>query len=160
MRLPSRIPAGVQVAQSVSLRDIPATVMNLLGAPGSDGTFPGSSLARYWDGSLRSGVDSAEEPVLSEVSVGIRKSDSVPTSKGPMQSLVSGRYHYIRGGDGREELYDVEADPWEQQDLSRLPDGSRMVGALRAELQSILLRGRTTESSLTGVGGPVHSAVN
>ena len=28
-----------------------------------------------------------------------------------MKSLVAGRYHYIKNGDGREELYNFESDP-------------------------------------------------
>ena len=41
------VPAGQMVAEPVGLSDIPATVIDLLGL-GPDRTFPGRSLARYW----------------------------------------------------------------------------------------------------------------
>ena len=42
-----RIPAGRTVSQPVSLCDIPATVIDLLGL-GSDHPFAGQSVTRYW----------------------------------------------------------------------------------------------------------------
>ena len=41
----------------------------------------------------------------------------MPTRRGDMQALFEGRMHYIRNGDGTEELYDFEADPREENDL-------------------------------------------
>ena len=37
---------------------------------------------------------------------------------GDMKSLVSGRWHFISGGPG-EELYDIDSDPSEMDDLAR-----------------------------------------
>lgn len=34
----------------------------------------------------------------------------VPVNRGPMKSLLSGRFHYILNGDGTEELYDIVDD--------------------------------------------------
>ncbi len=45
---PSGVPAGRVVPGPVSLRDIPATVVDLLGWRG-ESPFPGSSLARTWE---------------------------------------------------------------------------------------------------------------
>ena len=44
---PKGVPAGRAVAEPVSLRDVPATVLDLLGL-GRDAAFPGRSLARFW----------------------------------------------------------------------------------------------------------------
>ena len=44
---PKGVPAGRVVAEPVSLRDIPATVVDLLGLAGA-APFPGRSLARFW----------------------------------------------------------------------------------------------------------------
>ena len=46
-------PAGRVVAEPVSLRDIPATVIDMLGLAGAT-PFPGRSLARFWAGRQRS----------------------------------------------------------------------------------------------------------
>ncbi|MFN2383449.1 MAG: hypothetical protein ABR559_04200 [Gemmatimonadota bacterium] len=40
-----------------------------------------------------------------------------PISAGDITSLFTERHHYIRDGDGREELYNFQADPGEQEDL-------------------------------------------
>ena len=45
---PKGVPAGRAVAEPVSLRDVPATVLDLLGL-GRGAAFPGRSLARFWD---------------------------------------------------------------------------------------------------------------
>ena len=44
---PKGVPANRVVAEPVSLRDVPATVVDLLGL-GRDAPFPGRSLARFW----------------------------------------------------------------------------------------------------------------
>src|SRR5205085_8095982 len=44
---PGRVPAGRRVKEFVSLRDLPATVLDLLRLEGR-GWFPGRSLARFW----------------------------------------------------------------------------------------------------------------
>ena len=54
-----------------------------------------------------------------------------------MQSLVDGGYHFIRNGDGREELYRLDDDPDEQFD--RIDDvGQGLVEQLRRALISLV----------------------
>jgi len=112
---PGRLTADFAVSEPVTLRDLPATVVDLVGLKDSS-PFPGVSLRRYWD---RSGdVDGAREsPLLSELSPGFPRPAFYPVSKGEMKSLVVGQYHYIVNGDGREELYDFIADPSEINNL-------------------------------------------
>ena len=47
---PRRVPSGRIVPTPVSLRDLPATVVDLLGL-GHESPFPGRSLARHWSAS-------------------------------------------------------------------------------------------------------------
>ena len=47
MFLPSRIPAGIKIPAPVSLRNLPASIMDLIGVR-SNFRFPGESLARTW----------------------------------------------------------------------------------------------------------------
>lgn len=131
---PRHIPAGLRVREPVSLRDLPATIAELLSL-GSELQFPGSSLAPLWNGlpRPRGGV------VFSELLVGERMEwwpSNWPIYRGAMQSLIADGYHYIRNGDGREELYDFERDPQERSNLSATPEGSLAVQRLRRRLPS------------------------
>ena len=102
------VPAGFVVAEPVSLRDLPATVVDLLGVGGRP-PFPGQSLAATWS---RDGSPSAS-PVLAEIDGPPEvdpNSGRSPVQKGPMRSLISRSLRYIRNGDGVEELYSIGAD--------------------------------------------------
>ncbi|MFN8574365.1 MAG: sulfatase [Gemmatimonadaceae bacterium] len=124
LRYPGRVPAGQRVQAAVSLRDLGATMFDLAGLPPWSG---GGSLATTWAAADSS---SQRSPVLSEVSVGINTDPSFPVSRGAMRSLIDSTSHYIRNGDGLEELYDYRGDPAENRDLAR--SDSTRVGALRA----------------------------
>ena len=113
---PERVPSGVVVARPVSLRDIPATVLNLVGAPAAG--FPGESLSRFW----RQSADVPDEIVISGVRRTIGQPESHPLSKGDAASLIDDQYHYIYYfGTGAEVLFDLRSDPWELSDLSGNP---------------------------------------
>ena len=45
---PGRVPSGQIISAPVSLRDLPATVVDLVGLE-LESSFPGRSLARFWD---------------------------------------------------------------------------------------------------------------
>lgn len=94
----SRIDAGV------SIRDIPATVMDLAGLPNP---FPGTTLRRYW----AAPSPFRPTPLLSELTA----IAGAPTWK----SILLGQYHYIWHENSPEEVYDLAADPHEQQNLIR-----------------------------------------
>ncbi len=110
-----RGPAGVRVPGMVSLRDLPATILDLTGLPGD--VFPGRSLATLW---RRPGT-APSTPVLAEVRRATGLPGWYPVSAGDLFSVIAGGYHLIVGGKGQEELYDLRADPREQHDLLRPP---------------------------------------
>lgn len=125
---PGRLPAGVRVDTPVSLRDVPATITDLAFGRAE---LPGRSLAPLW-----AGGDVVPSPVLAELQQGIRSPAWLPVSRGDMQSLVVGGHHYIRNGDGREELYDLSVDPQERRDLAG-SDAARLA-ATRAQLEALI----------------------
>jgi arylsulfatase A-like enzyme len=116
---PSVLPIGARVSAPVSLREIPATVMELIGVRESR-TFPGSSLSRYWQSAGKEEGDSAF--LLSEITSPSRippDHGRSPVSEGPMKALVLGGKQYIKNyGSGVEELYDFFLDPGEVSDLA------------------------------------------
>ena len=74
---PGRIPGGAVIPTAVSTRDIPATVVDLLGLGGS-APFPGRSLARFW----QPDADSAPTPIYGEVRRAPRLPAWYPSSRG------------------------------------------------------------------------------
>ena len=127
---PERVPAGVRVDTPVSIRDLPAT---LTGLAFGRAELPGRPLARLWDD-----ADVEPSPLLSELEGGIRSPEWLPLSRGRMQSLVAGGYHYIRNGDGREELYDLSTDPQGTRDLAGTEAAVPRLAAFRSQLDALL----------------------
>ncbi|TDI93314.1 MAG: DUF229 domain-containing protein [Caldithrix sp.] len=133
-------PAGKSVPETVSLRDLPATVVDLLGLE-SKKSFPGSSLRRYWNGHPEK-PDELAGAHLAEILVGERKikwgNESWPSHQGGMISLMADGYHYIKNGNGSEELYDFENDVQELQDLSNTEAGKKVIKQFRLTLSAEL----------------------
>jgi hypothetical protein len=132
------LPAGRVVAEPVSLRTIPSTIVELL-ALDNDRPFPGTPLTRYWRADT-SQVGPPVEPLLMEIGrpLYFANAGREPAAKGPMQALVAAGKHYIRTADGREELFELASDPEERFDLAPTPNGSQMLKGFRESLSSVL----------------------
>ncbi len=113
------IPVGRTVAEPVSLRDLPATVIDLLGL-GPDHPLSGRSVARYWQPRKQESVRVLPDPVLMEATkpVLLTNGGREPAAKGPMKSLVVAGMHYIQMADGSEELYNIDSDVDEKNNLA------------------------------------------
>jgi len=122
------------VSEPVSLRDLPATVVDLLGFGGSP--FPGTSLAGRWDGSPPESID----PPLSVVEQQHRfpPSPHIPASLGPLWSLAQAGLTYIRQSDGAEQLYDHTLDPTETRNLAGSAEHQPTLIRFRASLNQVL----------------------
>ena len=118
------LPAGQRatrvVHQTVSLRDLPATILDLVGL-GAGSPFPGRSLAALWCDPPSGASPGATGAVLSELprpNPGNPNSGRSPAWRGPLISVAEAEYVYIRNrGDGTEELYNERLDPGEVQNL-------------------------------------------
>jgi arylsulfatase A-like enzyme len=135
---PSHGPRGLRVGDLVSLRDIPATVVDLLGV-GDRSSFPGQTLARCW----ATGHDpdrALVDPPLSEVEHQKKFSPSplIPASLGPLWSLANEGMTYIRESDGDELLYDIEKDPLEVKNLAESADFRPILERFRKTLKRLL----------------------
>jgi arylsulfatase A-like enzyme len=133
-------PAGRKVTHPVSLRDLPATVVDRLGLSAGS-PFPGRSLAVYWDLPPRPAPPDITTPAFSEQ---VNKTEPHP-QPGPwgmppgfQMSIVSSNHHYIRDGAGQERLYNLVNDWFEHINLLKSSDGKRKVEDFRAMLLKVL----------------------
>jgi arylsulfatase A-like enzyme len=133
LRWPGGVPAGRAYAAPVSLRQIPATLVNLARLD-SAGRFPGHSLAALW--SKPGEAHRQARPVLMELAR-VPESDVPPfwpVYHGALRSVVVGRWHYIERSDGAVELYDLLTDRAEQRNLASSPQGRKLAQDMRREL--------------------------
>lgn len=134
VRMPGRVPAGRRVGDAVGLQHVPATVADLLGL--EDAPFPGPSLAETWDPS-RDGGSAFAGPLLAEaIEKTYPQPESYPISHGEMHSILWEGLHYIRAADGSEQLFDVRADPFEQDDLMGAEGMEETIERVRAAFES------------------------
>ncbi|MBA2564689.1 MAG: sulfatase-like hydrolase/transferase [Gemmatimonadetes bacterium] len=131
IHFPSRAPAGFRVREAVSLRDVPATIMDLAGVEGAP--FPGASLARAW----KSGAAALTADTLLSEFAGQPASTLPRNSRKLMKSVHAGTLHYIRNGDGTEEVYDYRRDPLEETKLPAKGAAASTLEPLRAWLRDV-----------------------
>jgi arylsulfatase A-like enzyme len=132
---PGSVPAATVVEEPVTLRDLPATILEAVRAPAS-ASLPGESLARWW----RGGEDAeggAGSPLIAEVDYAQNLPKTFAISKGDMKSQVVDGHRYILRGDGHGELFDIRGDPWEQRELTGNAADSARAAALRAAVSRI-----------------------
>ena len=132
-------PAGRTVTTPVSLRDLPATVVDQLGLSAGS-PFPGHSLAAFWS-SAPGQAPPEITPALSELAHA-NAFQPQPRDKlsreGFQMSLVASGRHYIRDGTGSEQLYDLRRDPSELVNLVDSAEGNQELGAFRRMLLDVL----------------------
>jgi arylsulfatase A-like enzyme len=142
---PARVPAGRVIAEPVSLRDVPATAVDLLGL-GDGSPFPGRSLARLWgpreDPASPSPSPDEHEPLLMETGKPLLLTNQgrEPAAHGPMKSLIGWGMHYIRTGDGQEELFALASDPEERINGAGSPNAQGALVRFRNSLAAMLRR--------------------
>lgn len=139
---PNRVPVGKSIDEPVSIRDLPSTVLDLLKL-NDEHRFPGATLARFWDASTPK--TSKTEFLLSELEFTPHLPDSYPISKGNMKSLITNEYQYIRNGDNREELYHLESDPLQKQNLADTEEGREVCKRFRTVLEETLTSNQSTK---------------
>ena len=108
---PGHVPAGLRVRQPISTRQLPATVLDLLGI--TDAVLPGRSLVPLWHSDT-----TIVDTLVTELSFAANLAEWIPVSRGTMRSVVVNGFHYIRAGDGGEELYDFLRDSTERNNLA------------------------------------------
>ena len=118
----------------VSLRDLPATFLDLVGNSG-DTTLPGGSLRQLWDQSSASANPKPLSPAISEI-VDREKTASRDWTTGA--SIVMDGFIYLRNVEGKESLYDLHKDPREKNNLIPLNTHSLQLDQLRDLVNSMV----------------------
>ncbi len=133
-------PVGRVVDCPVTLRDLPATVADLVGLSAVS-PFPGRSLAAYWKlppGDKRLKITSPAFSERAGQTAFEDRSDSSRKRAEVEMSVVALGQHYVRTGEGMEHLYDLTTDPYELRDLMRIAYGNERVGVFRKMLLDVL----------------------
>ncbi|MFN7914531.1 MAG: sulfatase-like hydrolase/transferase [Vicinamibacterales bacterium] len=131
MRFPPKLPAARRVTNWVTTRQLPSTVMDVVGLQGRV-AFPGASLASCW--AQASGAPCGEPVIVSQARqrvFGLVK-PWYPLSHGDMQSVISDGYQYIWNSNGTEELYNLTVDPAQTVNLVETDDGKPIAARLKA----------------------------
>lgn len=133
--LPGRAPAGHVIDEPVSLADLPATVLDLLGLE-TDSPFPGGSLASTWSDRPQP-ISPAYSELRGRIDEGAGALDQNNRDLArAWQSVVVPNLAYIRRGDGREHLYNLAADPTQTTNLAADPTHSPALESPRAALEA------------------------
>jgi arylsulfatase A-like enzyme len=136
---PPALPANRRFDPVVSLADLPATVMDLLGFA-KESPFPRVSLRQRLDNQGSETVRDVQAVSAALGSKGDRLEPNdhrAPIAKGSMRSAISSTYQYILNGDGSEELYDYDHDPLEAHNLIDSPEHAGVLSQLRHMAQSV-----------------------
>ena len=140
---PAASQPGPVVTDMVSLRDLPATIVDVVGLD-RGAPFPGHSLSSLWSKPTPLARKNIAREVVSELPGPSRLDSShgrSPARRGPLISLAEGSLVYIYNrGDQIEELYNQLDDPRELTNL-----------AARPAMQPDLLRFRTRRRQLDQV---------
>jgi len=134
------VPRGVRVSKPVTLRDVPATLIDLARVPNqsarSSPALSGRSLSRFWADTL-SGANSVDT-IIAELRYRANRPPREQTSRGDMASILDSTHHLIRGGDGAIELYRIDDDAAEQRNLAARPEDRDKMQRLSAMLRAIV----------------------
>lgn len=128
---PGRVPAGTTISSLTSLRDLPVTLLDLVGLanPG----IPGHSLTRRW----RAGAE--PDTLVATLSYNrlLPRWPPSPILRGSMRTVILDSLQYILNGDGAEELYHLGQDSWQVRNLAALPAYRADLARYRAAVAAV-----------------------
>jgi len=133
IRLPGNVAEGRRIERPVTLRDLPATVFELT-RQGAEKALPGESLARFWNAADEEET-SASSSTLAEVGY-LEGPVNYPVSHGDLKSIVLDGRQYIVSSAGSEELYELESDPQQINNLADTAEGEALLPTYRQALRA------------------------
>ncbi len=139
---PPRVPAATRVDEFVSLVDLPATILDLVGVTARP-PLPGHSLAPLLNpaaGGDRPTVSPAVASVVARNSMNLPQEQLGPMGYDGIRSLMADGYQYLWNGDDTEELYDLRKDVEQLDNLIDTEAGKARRDSMRARLEALLAR--------------------
>jgi arylsulfatase A-like enzyme len=131
---PGHVPAGVRVAQPVSIKALAATVLDLIGVQ-DETAFDDPSLARLWQDPAA--AEHWPHPVA-ELAINPLFSKKNPVAHGAMKCLVTPDWHLIVNQELPPELYDWKRDPQELHNRAGQKAMAPEIERLEAELEKLV----------------------
>lgn len=131
VRYPRRLDGDMRRAELVSLRDLPATILDLVGTKDTGG-IEGESL-------FAPGREEAPALLQLHASRSINTPPELPSTRGDLFGLLTDRWHYIRYPDGSEDLFEWRRDTAEAHDVSDSTWARAVIATLRAQLDDGLV---------------------
>ena len=122
-------------ARAVSLRDLPATILDVLGID-DGGVLPGRSLLAT--GGAVPDSSAASDVVVSALTPEEGEDPEGPMTPGEAVSIISGGLQYIRYGSGAEELYDLSRDRVQATNLAASPSRAAALRQMRERLEAVM----------------------
>jgi arylsulfatase A-like enzyme len=155
------VPPGRPCTEPVSLRDLPATVVALVGLRAGS-PFPGRSLAEHWrQAAGTSGPRSSM--ALSEVDI----PQTVPPERGSATNhrgftvaVAAEGLHYLLDAQATEELYDLNADPRERSDLMKARAQNLRLGRFRSAIRQLVLDNRDAIGTVRAYMEPLRRSLD
>jgi arylsulfatase A-like enzyme len=122
LRLPEGTSAGVRVNYWISLQDLPATILDIVGTKGQN-ILPGQTLRHHLSGVTNSRSDT---PINSYVDL---------YEGGWMKSTIVDGMHFILTQGGKQELYDLNNDLFEEENLADSDTGKKIISELLSTME-------------------------
>lgn len=141
------IPAGVRISRPVSTVNIGATALDIA-AGVKRPTFPGGSLTAFW---TNGDIEHWPYPLSELAKLPIDR--SFPNFDGNMQSIVTDKWHYVKGPANHESLYACCATGRDQTDISSQADSKAIMDALREQIEN---DGEVADSSAIRTSSEKH----
>jgi arylsulfatase A-like enzyme len=116
VRFPGRFDGGRTVKDVVRLEDVPPTLLELCGLAPIDGA-DGASLTGGLAGRLARATMGDQSRHVEEAKQHFPRADFTMFHT-TIRSVYDGRWHFLAYSDGREELFDVTADPGETRNAA------------------------------------------
>jgi arylsulfatase A-like enzyme len=131
IRFPGHVPAGGRITTPVSLRNLAATVLELINV--SPSPLPGRSLTRLWlDG------DVSPDTIVNAIVKVENQPAWYPASQGDLSSVAFDGWRYIRNeGTGAEELFDFKSDVLERWNLIGSVGADSLLPRYRAAMRAV-----------------------
>lgn len=126
---PAHVPAAFRVTRPISTRDLPATILDLVGVSASQ--IPGDSVAVFWG----SKTPSQWPPPVSELLCERNNYSRSFDRRDEIESIVSPEFQFIIDRRNGPLLYDWRTDPQELNNLSNSPSYEPIFTELSAELK-------------------------